>query len=61
MKISFCAVELERHVHESEQVEAAGLQVQVDERDQHQHGTEERVEEELEGRVDRAARRPRHR
>ena len=44
----------DRHIHEAEEIEAARLQIQVDKRNQHQHGTEERVQEELEGRVNAA-------
>jgi hypothetical protein len=42
----------DRHLVHVQHGERAGLGVQVEERDQHQHRTEERVEKELDGRVD---------
>ena len=44
----------QRQLHEVEKVEGAGLVVQVDKCHQHQHGTEERIQEEFQRRVDAA-------
>ena len=45
-------LERERHFHESEEVETTRLVIKIDKRNQHQHRTEERVQEELKGCVD---------
>ena len=47
-------LQVDRHVHEHEQVETVGLQIQPDEGNQHQDRAEERIQEELQRRVDAA-------
>ena len=56
-----CSVRVERQRGQVGELPAAGLQVQVDQPDQHEHRAEEGVQEELDRSRTRAAGRPRRR